>query len=215
MVCLFVFVFVFILTIKSFHSCGSGCRNCGGVDGIEWDSSKSSRQAILVMQIKTPMAMAMAMNMTKNKTMTMTMTIMMIDYVDENMTVSMTVTMTKLSWSGDRGEVWADTLENFADALGEAGEVFSWLPFSKIKDRARRQTILSINLCYKWIYHQVAEYAEIAAELAAAALPWQNPHEFCSKKEKTVLCVISGFVSVGVFQCHLRPPKHAWELRNY
>ena len=42
------------------------------------------------MQIKTLMAMAIAMNLTKNKTMTMTMTIMMIDYVDENMTVSMT-----------------------------------------------------------------------------------------------------------------------------
>ena len=122
----------------------------------------------------------------------MTMTIMMINYVDENMTVSMTVTMTKLSWSGDRGEVWADTLENFADALGEAGEVFSWLPFSKIKDTAGRQTILNINLCYKWIYHQVAEYAEIAAELAAAALPWQNPHEFCSKKGK------------DCFVCHIR-----------
>ena len=135
--------------------------------------------------MKTPMAMAMAMNMTKNKTITMTMTIMMIDYVDENITVS----MRKLSWSGDRGEVWADTLENFADALGEAGEVFSWLPFSKIKDTAGRQTILSINSCYKWIYHQVAEYAEIAAELAAAALPWKNPHEFCSKKRKRLFCV--------------------------
>ena len=155
------------------------------------------------MQIKTPMAM----NMTKNKTMTMTMTIMMIDYVDENMTVSMTVTMTKLSWSGDRGEVWADTLENFADALGEAGEVFSWLPFSKIKDTAGRQTELSINLCYKCIYHQVAEYAEVAAELAAAALPWQKPHEFCSKKGKDCFVCHIGF-HVGVFQCHLRPPKH-------
>ena len=96
--------------------------------------------------------------------------------------------MKKLSWTGDRGEVWADTLENFADALGDAGEVFSWLPFSKIKDTAGRQTELSINLCYKWIYHQVAEYAEIAAELAAAALPWQNPHEFAQKK-KGLFCV--------------------------
>ena len=105
---------------------------------------------------------------------------------------AMTVTMRKLSWSGDRGEVWADTLENFADALGDAGEVFSWLPFSKIKDTAGRQTELSITFCYKWIYHQVAEYAEIAAELAAAALPWQNPHEFCSKKGK------------DCFLCHIR-----------
>ena len=114
----------------------------------------------------------------------------------------MAVTMKKLSWSGDRGEVWADTLENLADALGEAGEVFSWLPFSKIKDTAGRQTEFSINLCYKWIYHQVAEYAEIAAELAAAALPWLNPQEFCSKKKD---CVISRFVSVGCSSVILDP----------
>ena len=81
----------------------------------------------------------------------------------------------QLWWSfpGDRGETIADTLENVADALGDVGEVrichrrcCHW-HFCEVPLMCTFQYFM-----YTCIFPQVAEYVEIAAEVAAAAIPW-------------------------------------------